>query len=238
MINNAIILAGGLGTRLRSIVSGLPKCMAPVAGKPFLYYVISHLQKQGVTDFIFSVGYKSKIIQSYLSSHFSTLNYQLSIEDEPLGTGGAIKFSLSKVSSKNIIIANGDTFFKIDLKKLSSFHEASDATCTLNLKPMVHFDRYGVVDLNNDGSIESFHEKQFYKNGLINGGLYALNKNYFLKTEHPQIFSFEKDYLEKIVNNSGDKKEVYGIIQDEYFIDIGIPADYKKAQEDFSHLAI
>src|SRR4051812_11884767 len=105
-----IILAGGLGTRLRSVVSDLPKCMAPVNGKPFLAYVIDDFQKQGITEFIFSVGYKQEAIEEYLNKELSTpvppnagINYQLSIEEEPLGTGGAIKKACSLVNNQNVL---------------------------------------------------------------------------------------------------------------------------------------
>jgi D-glycero-alpha-D-manno-heptose 1-phosphate guanylyltransferase len=96
---------------------------------------------------------------------------------------------------------------------------------------MHYFDRYGVVELNDDNSVKSFKEKQYYTAGLINGGVYALNVAEFLKEELPQKFSFEKDYLEKKVN-SKEGQQIYGMIQDGYFIDIGIPEDYKKAQEE------
>src|SRR5258708_23714306 len=108
MIKEAIILAGGLGTRLRDTVPDLPKCMATVAGRPFLFYVINYLRSQGVEKFIFSLGYMHEAIEEYLKDQFSTLNYQCSIEDEPLGTGGAIQLALSKANSKQVIIANGD----------------------------------------------------------------------------------------------------------------------------------
>ena len=122
-IKEAIILAGGLGTRLRSAVPDLPKCMAPVAGKPFLHYVISYLQKQGIEKFVFAVGYKHEFIEEFLSNELSDIHYQLSIEEEPLGTGGAIKLACKKASEKTILVLNGDTFFKIKLNKLTSFHD-------------------------------------------------------------------------------------------------------------------
>ncbi|MGH2647958.1 MAG: nucleotidyltransferase family protein [Ginsengibacter sp.] len=228
-IKEAIILAGGLGTRLKNVVPNLPKCMAPVAGKPFLYYLISFLQTNGIKKFIFSVGYMHEIIEDYLKNNFSKLNYKISLENEPLGTGGAIKLACEKASEKNILICNGDTLFKIHVTALSSFHIECDADCTLCLKPMTNFDRYGVVELDKNGSVKSFKEKQFYKSGLINGGVYALNISNFLKENLPQKFSFENDYLEKQVG----KKKLYGIVQDEYFIDIGIPEDYKRAEKEF-----
>jgi D-glycero-alpha-D-manno-heptose 1-phosphate guanylyltransferase len=236
MIKEAIILAGGLGTRLRSVVSDTPKCMAPVAGKPFLHFIINFLQKNGIEKFIFSVGYLHEVIEEYLKEHHPDLNYQLSLEEEPLGTGGAIKLSCTKASQKNVLICNGDTMYNIDCCSLSSFHEEKNAACTLALKPMVNFDRYGVVELNENGSIKSFKEKQFYTSGLINGGIYALNVAAFLNEDLPEKFSFEKDFLEKKVGlpNEG-KSELFGIIQNEYFIDIGIPEDFKRAQAELLH---
>jgi D-glycero-alpha-D-manno-heptose 1-phosphate guanylyltransferase len=226
MIKEAIILAGGLGTRLRSVVSDLPKCMAPVAGKPFLYFVIEHLINLGVDSFIFAVGYKSEMIIDYINGQYPGINKQFSTEAEPIGTGGAVKLACSLVTEKNLLILNGDTLFKIDVEWVSNFHTSCDADCTLSLKSMENFDRYGVVELNEDSSVASFKEKQLYESGLINGGVYALNVASFMQEDLPQKFSFEKDYLEAYF----DKRKMFGIIQDEYFIDIGIPEDFERAQ--------
>jgi len=227
-LNEAIILAGGLGTRLRSAVADLPKCMAPVNGAPFLSYVIDHLRKEGVQHFLFALGYKSEAFEDFLNAKLSSGNYQLSIEDEPLGTGGAIKKACTLAKGKTVIVANGDTLFKVNLTKLISFHHMCGAHCTLSLKPMEHFSRYGVVELNKDYSIRNFHEKREYEKGLINGGLYALHAQNFLSEELPDKFSFEKEYLEKFYQI----RRMFGVVQDEYFIDIGIPEDYEKAQRE------
>ena len=232
MIKEAIILAGGLGTRLRSVISDTPKCMAPVAGKPFLHYVISFLQKNRIENFIFSVGYMHEVIEIYLQNNYPELKYSISLEEEPLGTGGAIKLACSKALGKDVIVANGDTIFKINCDSLSQFHKEKNAACTLSLKPMVYFDRYGVVELNEDSSVRSFKEKQWYQSGLINGGVYALNIEQFLEENLPEKFSFEKEYLEKNIFPVDENSKLYGIIQDEYFIDIGIPEDYERAQEE------
>jgi D-glycero-alpha-D-manno-heptose 1-phosphate guanylyltransferase len=232
MIKEAIILAGGLGTRLRSVVSDVPKCMAPVAGKPFLYYLIEFLQKNGIQNFIFSVGYLHEVIEKYLEENYQHLDYKISIETEPLGTGGAIKLVAKKTSQKNVLVCNGDTFYKIEVDLLDKFHQQNNAACSLCLKPMYNFDRYGAVELNEDLSIKSFKEKKFYSSGLINGGMYALNIPEFLKENLPEKFSFEKDYLEKKVQNTEGKPKLYGMIQDTYFIDIGIPEDYERAQKE------
>jgi len=232
MIKEAIILAGGLGTRLRTAVPDLPKCMAPVSGKPFLFFVIDHLQKQGVNKFIFSLGYKSEIIIDYTKSQYPKINIQYSIEDTPLGTGGAIKLAASKATEKNVLVVNGDTLFAVNIEQLAVLHEATDADCTLCLKPMKNFERYGVVELNSNAAVASFKEKQFYKTGLINGGVYALNTKKFLQEALPEKCSFEKDYLEQYYT----KRSIFGIVQDAYFIDIGIPEDYEKAQKELKPL--
>ncbi len=230
----AIILAGGLGTRLRTVINDLPKCMAPVAGKPFLHYVIQHLLQQGVDQFIFSLGYLSESIETFLINNYPQLNYQLSIESAPLGTGGAIQLAAKKATEKNVLVLNGDTLFAADVKQLVDAHISKQAACTLCLKPMKNFDRYGVVELNDDNTVMSFKEKKFYTAGYINGGVYVLNAEQFLQEGLPEKFSFEKDYLEKNAANN----KLYGIVQDKYFIDIGIPEDFERAQREFANMKI
>lgn len=228
MIKEAIILAGGFGTRLRGAVPDVPKCLAPVNGRPFLFYVINYLGSQGIEKIIFSLGYKYELIEEYLDAQFSTLNYECLVEKEPLGTGGAILASCYKASEKNVLVVNGDTLYKIDAQKAFADHTKHYSDCTLLLKPMENFDRYGVVDLNDDSTIKSFKEKQFYQKGLINGGVYILNAEQFIAEEFPSRFSFEKDYLEKYF----ETRKIYGSVQDEYFIDIGIPEDYQRVQQE------
>ena len=230
MSKEAIILAGGLGTRLRSVVADIPKCMAPVAGKPFLHYVISHLQDQGIEKFIFALGHLHEYVVDYLEKEHPTLHKQYSIEDSPLGTGGAIKLACSKATEKTVVVVNGDTLFKLDLAKLTAFHAECRADCTLSLKLMTNFSRYGVVELNKDHSIHSFKEKQAYKSGTINAGVYALNVKKFCEEDLNQKFSFEQDYLEKLY----DKRKMFAVVQDCYFIDIGIPEDFERAQNELA----
>lgn len=232
MIKEAIILAGGLGTRLRSAVPDLPKCLAPVGGIPFLSYVIDYFNKEGIEKFIFALGYKSEAFEDFLRTKLPEKNYQLSIEQEPLGTGGAIKLACGKATQETVLVLNGDTFFRIRLQLLSGFHQQKGAQCTLSLKPMEHFDRYGVVECDEDQTIKKFREKKFYAKGLINGGVYALGVPAFLEAALPEIFSFEKDYLE----NPSPGRKLSGLVQDAYFIDIGIPEDYERAQRDINEL--
>jgi D-glycero-alpha-D-manno-heptose 1-phosphate guanylyltransferase len=230
MITTAIILAGGLGTRLRSVVNDLPKCMAPVAGHPFLKYVMDELMLQGVTHFILSVGYKREAIIEFVNKTYPSGNIEFAIEEEPLGTGGAIKLSAALSKEQDCFVLNGDTIFKVDLSGLSNTHNSIKADCTLSLKPMKKFDRYGAVETDITNRIISFNEKQFYNDGLINGGVYALNTASFLSEALPQKFSFEKDYLEQFYK----ERKLYGFQSESYFIDIGIPEDYERAQIEFS----
>jgi D-glycero-alpha-D-manno-heptose 1-phosphate guanylyltransferase len=225
-ITTAIILAGGLGTRLRSVVSDLPKCMAPVNQKPFLDYVIEYLQQQGITHFIFSVGYKAASIIQHIHANYPDLKTSFAIEESPLGTGGAILYACQYATESNVIIVNGDTIFKANLQTLVDTHINNHSECTLSLKPMHHFERYGVVTTNEQNQITGFKEKQYYESGMINGGVYVLNIPKFKAHELPTIFSFEKNYLE----THYAKGSFYGYISEGYFIDIGIPEDFSKAQ--------
>jgi D-glycero-alpha-D-manno-heptose 1-phosphate guanylyltransferase len=231
MITECIILAGGLGTRLRSAVPDLPKCMAPVAGKPFLAHVIDYFRNQGIERFIFSLGYKHETIEAFLNTAYTHYNKQYVIEQEPLGTGGAIQLACRQATEKDVLVVNGDTLFSIQLAKLTAFHQQHQAHCTLALKPMHHFNRYGVVELKENGAIKSFKEKQYYESGLINGGIYALQVAAFLNEGLPATCSFEKDYLEKLYT----ARPMYGVVQDEYFIDIGIPEDLERANTELAN---
>jgi D-glycero-alpha-D-manno-heptose 1-phosphate guanylyltransferase len=241
-IKEAIVLAGGLGTRLRSAVPELPKCLAPVGGRPFIGYVTDYFQREGIEKFIFALGYKSVYFDDFFRTAFPRGGYEISLEDEPLGTGGAIRQACGLAKDKTVLILNGDTFFRIDLGALSDFHDNRHAHCSLCLKPMQEFNRFGVVELGEGGRVSRFREKQYYQEGLINGGVYALNREAFIAEEWPEVFSFEKDYLEGPAGATGAagvaaSRRLFGLVQRNYFIDIGIPEDYRRVQEEFNELS-
>lgn len=222
----AIILAGGLGTRLRSVVSEVPKCMAPVDGRPFLQYMLEWLSRYDVSHVVLSVGYLREVIFSYMDSRAWPFEISYAVEEEPLGTGGGIRLALTKCREDRVIVLNGDTFFDVDLDALSF-----TAPVTLALKPMRDFDRYGAVDW--DGElVTGFHEKAACAEGLINGGVYALVRSQLDFAFYPKRFSFEKDLLEPLA----DGHLVAGQVQDGYFIDIGIPEDYARAQRELPEI--
>ncbi len=226
-----IILAGGLGTRLRSVVSEVPKCMAPVAGKPFLWYLLKYLTRYDVNRVVLSVGYLREVIYKWIDEVKEEFPFDLdySVEEEPLGTGGGIKLALDKVTEERAFVLNGDTFFDVDLIELYNAHVIGKKAITLALKPMKAFDRYGRVNMEpQTGTILSFCEKQYCKEGLINGGIYVINKNAPIFEGLGNKFSFETAVLEPQCS----KHELLGVVQNGFFIDIGIPEDFKRAQSE------
>jgi len=227
-MKECIVLAGGLGTRLRSAVSDLPKCMAPVAGKPFLHYLFKYLERQCVERVILSTGYLHEAVDVWVGATRWNFEILAVVEPEPLGTGGAIRLAMGQAGADRVLVVNGDTFFDVDVERLSAEHNRSGAVLSVALKPMLGFDRYGTVLTDADGRIASFREKQFCESGRINGGVYLLNRENHLFDGLPRRFSFETEVLQKRC----DDFRFQGMECDGYFIDIGIPSDYRKANEE------
>ncbi|WP_152395469.1 nucleotidyltransferase family protein [Paenibacillus guangzhouensis] len=224
----AIILAGGFGTRLQSAVNDVPKPMAPINGQPFLTYLLKYLLKYDIRSVLLSTGYKHEVIEDYYGSCFQgVMRLEYSVEKEPLGTGGAIAQSMRYTTEEDIIVINGDTFFNVDLKEMMLFHRTQAGEMTMALKPMSDFERYGKVDHVNNRVVK-FQEKQYTSFGDINGGVYILNRSIFNGCNLEKTFSFETDFLQKHLQ----RIQVNSYIADEYFIDIGIPEDYYKAQSE------
>lgn len=224
---NVIILAGGLGTRLRSVVSDVPKCMAPVGGRPFLAWTLQWLERFDVSRIVLSLGYLSEVVIEWIQKEYKgNTPVDWVIEETPLGTGGGIRLAMSKVTSCRTIILNGDTFFNVDLNALDSFSMHHRSPLVVALKPMTDFDRYGSVTLTEENRITSFNEKKHCDEGLINGGIYCIDSSADLFKGMPDRFSFEKDILEPMSSNG----ILAGFVSDGSFIDIGIPQDYQTAQ--------
>jgi D-glycero-alpha-D-manno-heptose 1-phosphate guanylyltransferase len=228
----AIVLAGGLGTRLRGVIGDAPKCMAPVNGKPFLAYLLGYLAAQHCSRVILSLGYSSKAVTDWLAENPQPFPVHFVIEEEPLGTGGGMALALALATENNVVVLNGDTMFLVGLQDLVDLHTGNNAAATLALKPMQQFERYGAVHVDGGNQIQSFEEKKYMEQGLINGGIYVINKTMFFNRNLPRKCSFEKDFLEQFVG----EHSFYGYICDGYFIDIGIPADYTQSMTDFKSL--
>ena len=217
-----IVLAGGLGTRLRSVVHDIPKCMAPVSGQPFLYYLLTWLSGEGATHVVFSVGYLREQVISYVQWQKWPFKVSFAIEEEPLGTGGGIRKALEYCSEEQVFVVNGDTFYPVQLRRMPSL-----SPVTLALKPMKSFERYGAVQL--DGvQVTAFREKQYCAEGLISGGVYSLRPSLVKLEQLPEKFSFEREVLEPHSKAGG----LTGWVNDAYFLDIGIPEDYARAQQE------
>jgi len=202
--------------------------MAPVNGEPFLRYVFNYLLKNGVTHVVVAVGYKAEAIQEYFGDMFKEIHITYSIEDTPLGTGGAIKKALECCRSEDVVIVNGDTYFDVDLREMYAFHLSRVSKLTIAIKQMNNFDRYGSVIIEDD-IIEQFVEKKQTAHGKINGGTYIIKKNIF-DSINEKIFSFEKVILESGI------WEIRAFESTGYFIDIGVPEDYYRAQAEFPNI--
>ncbi|WP_425806384.1 nucleotidyltransferase family protein [Desulfitobacterium sp. Sab5] len=224
----AIILAGGFGTRLAHIVSNVPKPMAPVNGQPFLQYIIDDLIGKGITKVVIAVGYKKESIIDHFGKSYKGCEIIYSKEDTPLFTGGAIKKALNQCRDQNVFIINGDTFFDVNLLEMLKDHRKNNADLTIATKEMENFERYGTVIIENN-KITRFLEKKPERDGIINGGIYLIRKTILL-TFNEERFSFETEIMEKKLN----ELNIYAYMSNGYFIDIGVPEDYAKAQLDFA----
>ena len=160
----AIILAGGLGTRLSTKLNGLPKPMVPIGESPFISLLLDKIINGGVKSVVLSVGYRYEKIKYYFGNAYRSVPIQYSIENKPLGTGGAIKKALQCVTGDSILVFNGDSYFDLDLNEFLKFHEVRNSSITIGIKKMKNADRYGTVLLDNDYRVVKFKEKNKTKN--------------------------------------------------------------------------
>ena len=227
-MREAIVLAGGFGTRLAHVVSDVPKPMAPVCGKPFLRYILDDLAKKGVSRVVLAVGYKRECIETYFGTVYAGMELVYSPEDKPLLTGGAIRKAMGCIRGERAFIVNGDTYFDVALDAMERAHRQSGAVLTIAVKPMRCFERYGTVITDEIRRVTAFQEKQPCEAGEINGGVYLLEKAE-MTTMELEKFSFETAYMEAHVAD----RPMFAFRSDGYFIDIGVPEDYARAQKDF-----
>ncbi len=225
----AIILAGGLGTRLRSVVSDRPKPMALVEGKPFLEYVICTLKKNGIDEIIFAVGYKGSMVEEYFGDGaWLGIKTRYAYEEELLGTAGAIKNAGKYVNEDKFFVLNGDTFYQMDYGDLSRIREEKNLEMALVLRTVPDISRYGAARIT-DGMLTAFNEKNGNTGaGTINGGVYLMNRTLLKEIPDGKV-SLENDCIPKWMSEG---RRLGGIVNDGYFIDIGVPDDYFRFQED------
>ena len=229
MVTTAIILAGGLGTRLKKVVQDLPKPMALIRGRPFLEYQMDFWISQGVTKFILSVGYLNHIIIDHFGDSYHTASIDYFVEDEPLGTGGALLIAAQGLK-ETFLVLNGDTFFEVDLNDLCLFHNKHNAEWTMSLFRSKDLDRYMGVGLAKTGEILILKSKESQIDLLVNGGVYLINPSAISRLNlNPGIkSSLENQLLPSFLSLGG---RLFGIECYGKFIDIGVPEDYYRAQE-------
>ncbi len=233
MITEAIILAGGFGTRLQKVIQDTPKPMALINNRPFLEYQINYLKSFGIKRIILSVGYLSEQIINHFHNSFNGVEIDYAIEKTPLGTGGGIKLAFEKLLTQEAIVVNGDTIFEIDLQDLYKKHKKNNSKFSLALRLVDEVKRYGNVIIDDKNRILKFAEKGVFSGkGIINGGTYIITKDFFKEIPLPNKFSLETDVFEKFCSSFS----FYGFKFEDYFLDIGIPEDYKKAQNEFTEL--
>jgi D-glycero-alpha-D-manno-heptose 1-phosphate guanylyltransferase len=230
---HAIILAGGFGTRLKSVVSDVPKPLAPIGGRPFLALLIDVLAKNGVTGITLSVHHQWEKIRDYFVANPPPMPIGYAVEEKPLGTGGAMAYALKTYrSDAPVLVLNGDSFVRVDYPALFAQHKARNSRLTIVLREVPDTGRYGRVEVK-DGIITSFGDGGAGEKGLINAGVYVMHPQLFAEPGLPEAFSFEKDFIPPRLANLKPRS----FRADDYFIDIGIPEDYARACRELPGIA-
>ena len=224
----ALLLVGGLGTRLKQFTSGLPKPMAEVGGKPFLEYLIYQLVNQGFRDIIFCIGYLGDKIQRHFGNGDRWgVHIEYSWERISLGTAGAIKLATKKFADQNFLVMNGDSLLIFNINKLIKFHQKKMAKATIALLKVYNMKRFGKVEVNTEGEVLKFVEKGAIGKGVINGGVYVLNRKILNYIPGETECSLESEVFPKLIGNG-----CYGmVVENAFFVDIGTPEAYRSIQE-------
>jgi D-glycero-alpha-D-manno-heptose 1-phosphate guanylyltransferase len=229
-VTTAIILAGGMGTRLSSVVPDRPKPLAPVNGRPFLEHQMDYWIAQGIERFILSVGFKRDQIIGHFGSRYRGCEVRYAEEDAPLGTGGGMLLAAQQLAEEGpFLVLNGDTFFEVGLRSLADFHAAKGAALSVALFEVAANDRYMGVQLRDDASIVSFRSEPGASQ-LANGGVYLMERTLFdaLPWQPGQSLSLETDFFEHLLASG---RKLYGMVCHGRFIDIGVPNDYFRASD-------
>lgn len=234
---DVIILAGGLGTRLKSVLPEKQKVLAEVSGEPFIVHIINWIYKSGLSRIIIALGYNAHQVQEYLKekAYSNAIQPIFSIESQPLGTAGALRHAFDKIKSKTVLVMNGDSFAAIDLGSMLKAHKQNKAKITLAVTFVEDISRYGSVQMGDRGAITDFCEKpsnvENDSGGHINAGIYFLNRDVIKKIPEKKNLSLEHDVFPKYIN-----KGLFAFKQKVSFIDIGIPKDYRRATVFFANL--
>jgi len=225
----AIVLAGGLGTRLAARLNNVPKPMAPVAGRPFLEILLSQLRRAGCARVVLSVGHLHEAIENHFGAEFRGMRVDYAIESAPLGTGGAIRAALALAGEDSVLVLNGDTFLDADYAAMLHFHEQEATPLTIAVTRCANLARYGGVVIHGTSEglrVSGFQEKGRTGAGWINAGAYSLRKDLRWPENLPEKYSFETDFLAAHI----DSLDAAAFPVTGFFLDIGVPEDLDRAQ--------
>jgi len=234
-VTTAVILAGGMGTRLSSVVPNLPKPLAPINGRPFLEHQMDYWMAQGVNRFILSVGYRREQIMAHFGTSYQGCEVSYAEETTPLGTGGGLLLAMEKLrEEKQFFVLNGDTFFEVEVSALIHFHQTMEAALSVALFDVTANDRYMGVQVGANGAISSFRSEPGASQ-LANGGVYLFNRELFkhMPWTTGDRVSLEDDLFTHFLSSG---KRLYGMVFQGRFIDIGVPADYSRASDIIDHI--
>ena len=227
--DETIILAGGFGTRLRDVVADVPKPLAPVAGRPFLAWLLDRLAEQGMRRCILATGYMADVIEREIGTHWSGMEIVHSVETTPLGTGGAIRKAANLLQGESAHVLNGDTWLAYSTAALEQSTLEAGAAIGLALAHVDDVGRYGAVEIR-DGIVTGFREKGGVGGGWINAGCYFLSNAAIAALPAVETFSFESEVMLPMA--AAGKVAAWTDTHD--FIDIGVPEDYLRAQTQFA----
>lgn len=225
----AILLAGGLGTRLRAVLPDLPKPMAPVAGRPFLAHVLDALVEAGFESAVLAVGYRFEAIRDHFGTAYRGMRLDYSVEASPLGTGGAIRLAADLTTADPVFVLNGDTYLELDYHAMLAAHRASGARLSVAVCDVADVGRYGSLEVES-GRIVGFREKGRSGPGLINAGTYLVSAEVMARIPPGRAHSFEQELLMPLVAEI----RPLAYVTRGLFIDIGVPEDYARAQKLFA----
>ena len=228
---DAMILVGGKGTRLQSVINDRPKPMAEVVGRPFVEWLLLALRAQGVRHVIFCTGYMSEIVEAHFRDGRQwDMEVVYSRDPIPLGTAGAVRYALNQVRSDRFLVLNGDSYCRVDVSRLEEVHSTRDARATLWLVEVNDCRRYGSVVVGGDGDVQAFREKSSEKRaGLINAGIYLLEREVVETIPEGRAVSIETELFPRLIGHG-----LYAVVGEDPFLDIGVPEAYAMAEQFFA----
>jgi D-glycero-alpha-D-manno-heptose 1-phosphate guanylyltransferase len=229
-MREAIVLAGGFGTRLKQVVPEVPKPMASIAGRPFLEILLSTLARKDFARVVLSLGFMAEKIITHFGDCYSGMELVYEVDPQPLGTGGAIRAALMRCESEHVFVFNGDTYIDLEVDELESVRRASQNPVIV-VREVPNTERFGRIEMNG-GRVIAFYEKGVYGVGLINAGCYVLPRGALNSFPFGQSFSLETEYLAKEL----DRIHFNGFVTHGHFIDIGVPEDFSRAQIELVNL--